>query len=100
MASIPSGNSLTGKPDAGNPPVRFGGRGGVIRHPYPYSLSKAAPRTQPSLRDLAPLRRIPALARRATFRMSLRDNGSLGKSIEPPLRAFTGFAEYVLSENK
>src|SRR5579863_291165 len=28
LASIPSGNSLTGKPDAGDPPVRFGGRGG------------------------------------------------------------------------
>ncbi len=27
---------LTGKPDAGDPPVRFGGRGGVMRHPYPY----------------------------------------------------------------
>jgi len=26
----------TGKPDAGNPPVRFGGRGGALRHPYPY----------------------------------------------------------------
>ena len=26
---------LTGEPDAGDPPVRFGGRGGVIRHPYP-----------------------------------------------------------------
>jgi hypothetical protein len=28
---------MTGKPYAGNPPVRFGGRGGrVIGHPYPY----------------------------------------------------------------
>ena len=27
---------LTGKPDAGDPPVRFGGRGGALRHPYPY----------------------------------------------------------------
>src|SRR5947207_4176015 len=26
---------LTGEPDAGNPPVRFGGRGGVILRPYP-----------------------------------------------------------------
>src|SRR6267142_3771811 len=27
----------TGEPDAGNPPVRFGGRGGAqARHPYPY----------------------------------------------------------------
>jgi len=30
---------LTGKPDAGNPPVRFGGRGEVIPHPYPYLYS-------------------------------------------------------------
>jgi hypothetical protein len=28
MASFPRGQSLTGKPDAGDPPVRFGGRGG------------------------------------------------------------------------
>ena len=36
MASIPRGKSLTGKLDAGEPPVQFGGRGGGIRHPYPY----------------------------------------------------------------
>jgi len=29
MASIPDGKPLTGKPDAGDPPVRFGGRGKV-----------------------------------------------------------------------
>src|SRR6266849_7374131 len=30
---------LTGEPDAGNPPVRFGGRGGESHlHPYPYSV--------------------------------------------------------------
>src|SRR5258708_626667 len=29
MASIPDGTPLTGEPDAGNPPVRFGGRGEV-----------------------------------------------------------------------
>ena len=29
-------NPLTGEPDAGDPPVRFGGRGGALRHPYPY----------------------------------------------------------------
>jgi len=29
MASIPDGEPLTGKPDAGDPPVRFGGRGKV-----------------------------------------------------------------------
>jgi len=39
MASIPSGNSLTGKPDAGDPPVRFGGRGEVNRHPYLYEAA-------------------------------------------------------------
>ena len=32
---------LTGKPDAGNPPVRFGGRGGALRHPYPYQADFA-----------------------------------------------------------
>jgi hypothetical protein len=31
-----SQNPLTGEPYAGKPPVRFGGRGGVVRHPYPY----------------------------------------------------------------
>ncbi len=30
------GNSPTGEPDAGDPHVRFGGRGGVILRPYPY----------------------------------------------------------------
>jgi len=34
--SLSTENPLTGKPDAGNPPVRFGGRGGASRHPYPY----------------------------------------------------------------
>ena len=29
-ASPFNGKSLTGEPDAGNPPVRFGGRGGVL----------------------------------------------------------------------
>ncbi len=28
----------TGKPDAGNPPVRFGGRGAGNRSPYPYPI--------------------------------------------------------------
>src|SRR3954454_19157199 len=27
----------TGEPDAGNPPVRFGGRGRLITSPYPYT---------------------------------------------------------------
>ena len=27
---------LTGEPDAGDPPVRFGGRGEAIPRPYPY----------------------------------------------------------------
>src|SRR6476646_6789550 len=40
MASILSGNSLTGKPDAGDPPVRFGGRGDVNRHPYLYRSAR------------------------------------------------------------
>jgi hypothetical protein len=26
---------LTGEPDAGDPPVRFGGGDGATRHPYP-----------------------------------------------------------------
>ena len=34
--SLSTENPPTGKPDAGDPPVRFGGRGGVQRHPYPY----------------------------------------------------------------
>lgn len=29
---------LTGKPDAGDSPVRFGGTGGASRHSYPYLL--------------------------------------------------------------
>ena len=33
---------LTGKPDAGDPPVRFGGRGGALRHPYPYCSALSA----------------------------------------------------------
>ena len=33
--SIPMWEPLTGEPDAGDPPVRFGGRGGN-RLPYPY----------------------------------------------------------------
>src|SRR5437763_750282 len=28
----------TGEPDAGNPPVRFGGRGRLITSPYPYTV--------------------------------------------------------------
>ena len=32
--SLSTENPPTGKPDAGDPPVRFGGRGGVQRHPY------------------------------------------------------------------
>ena len=34
--SLSTEHPPTGKPDAGNPPVRFGGRGGASRHPYPY----------------------------------------------------------------
>src|SRR5262249_30258914 len=35
--SIPSRVKLpTGEPDAGDPPVRFGGRGRVLLSPYPY----------------------------------------------------------------
>jgi hypothetical protein len=30
------GDSSTGEPDAGDPHVRFGGRGSVNRSPYPY----------------------------------------------------------------
>lgn len=33
---LPLAGPPTGKPDAGNPPVRFGGRGAVIRSPNPY----------------------------------------------------------------
>jgi hypothetical protein len=36
--SLSTEHPPTGKPDAGNPPVRFGGRGGALRHPYPYRL--------------------------------------------------------------
>src|SRR5438445_1287262 len=38
-------NPLTGKPDAGDPPVRFGGRGSGKRSPYPYPflLLRACP---------------------------------------------------------
>ena len=36
--SLSTEHPPTGKPDAGNPPVRFGGRGGALRHPYPYLL--------------------------------------------------------------
>ena len=31
-------NPLTGEPDAGNPPVRFGGRGGLRGNPIPISF--------------------------------------------------------------
>ena len=34
--SLSKENPLTGKPDAEEPPVRCGGRGAVIRSPYPY----------------------------------------------------------------
>ena len=35
--SLSTEHPPTGKPDAGNPPVRFGGRGsGHVRSPYPY----------------------------------------------------------------
>src|SRR5580693_9836126 len=40
---------LTGKPDAGNPPVRFGGRGGALRYPYPYLC--CPPSSRPSADD-------------------------------------------------
>ena len=33
---------LTGEPDAGDPPVRFGGGGGAMRRPYLYRLSPAS----------------------------------------------------------
>src|SRR5947209_11103892 len=32
----------TGEPDAGNPPVRFGGRGRLTTSPYPYKVVKRA----------------------------------------------------------
>ena len=43
-ASFPIGKPLTGKPDAGKPPVRFGGRGGqetALPTPIPISLRRA-----------------------------------------------------------
>ena len=45
MASIPSGKPLTGEPDAGNLPVRFGGRGSgkPLSLPLFYSVSAATP---------------------------------------------------------
>ena len=37
--SLSTEHPLTGKPDAGDPPVRFGGRGsGYVRSPYPYPI--------------------------------------------------------------
>ena len=44
MASIPRGKSLTGKPDAGNPPVRFGGRGGGNTPSLPLFYSTKRPK--------------------------------------------------------
>ena len=38
--SLSTEHPLTGKPEAGNPPVRFGGRGAVIRSPYPYIVDR------------------------------------------------------------
>ena len=40
--SLSTEHPLTGKPDAGDPPVRFGGRGsGYVRSPYPYRWTTA-----------------------------------------------------------
>ena len=50
-------NPLTGKPDAGEPPVRFGGRGsGHVRSPYPYPGRPGAARLI-ALLDLPPASR-------------------------------------------
>ena len=41
--SLSTEHPPTGKPDAGEPPVRFGGRGsGHVRSPYPYRKSRPA----------------------------------------------------------
>jgi hypothetical protein len=51
MASIPDGKPLTGKPDAGNRPVRFGGRGKV--NPLSLPLFPPVPgRVRPTIDNL------------------------------------------------
>ena len=50
--SLSTEHPPTGKPDAGEPPVRFGGRGAVIRSPYPYRQAAGPP-----LRGSAKVRR-------------------------------------------
>ena len=55
--SLSTEHPPTGKPDAGEPPVRFGGRwGGQVRSPYPYRAGRRTAETQ--LREEA-IRRTP-----------------------------------------
>src|ERR1044071_4214768 len=58
---------LTGEPDAGNPPVRFGGRGGANTPSLPLSHSCFGVRVQGSFREIA-FRRILSPKRKATVR--------------------------------
>jgi len=66
MASIPDGKPLTGKPDAGDPPVRFGGRGKV----NPLSLPLYIQRRFATIRIFAHYKR-----RRSTSFISVRNRG-------------------------
>jgi hypothetical protein len=50
--SLSHENPLTGKPDAGDPPVRFGGRGGATAPSLPLSVMKLF--TLPTKIDTAP----------------------------------------------
>src|ERR1700690_1607740 len=45
--SIREGGPVTGKPDAGNPPVRFGGRGGRNQPASPTPITRCGPRPRP-----------------------------------------------------
>src|SRR6266852_3797581 len=67
-------NPLTGKPDAGDPPVRFGGRGSGKPLSLPLSLSLAKDSGPP----LAPSFRVAKPARKVTFNLAFPIGASLG----------------------